>query len=126
MIDKAHLFAFFVSIWIVLIISIGIFYFRGTNGALKRKWHPIIMSFNGVLFIIFAFCMGTPFRTLLFLVPFVAIISIDFITRLKFCDYCGDVVYSIFPFTFLFSKKIKYCLKCGSKLQTSEKESSKK
>ena len=106
----------FMATWIALGIA-GFFLFHvNKNARFKKKCFPWFVAFVGVLFIAFVAGMGAPLELLLFMVPFVALITFLNIRGTSFCDNCGRTSYS----TFL--SRPEFCAKCGAKLDAGNRD----
>ena len=104
-------FPVFFVIWAVLAVAFGAFFHLSPNAALKRKVFPVVSIAAGALFIGFAWKMGAPGGMLLFMIPFVALITLINMRVMKFCDACGKTVRTQNPFS-----PPKFCSKCGAPL----------
>ena len=78
----------------------------------KRRLMPVIAGGTGVLFLLFVVVGSGQLKLVLFMGPFVALISYINIRNTTFCGACGKTVYN----QLFFFSKIEYCAKCGAKL----------
>jgi hypothetical protein len=113
--------AIFISTWILLAIA-GALVSRNLDAATKRRWQPYWVVFIGVLFAIFATTLTvlasrslSSLAILIILVPAIAFTCYINIKFMKFCDNCGEALYS----RNWFDPK-RFCSKCGAPLVQSK------
>ncbi len=101
----------FFVIWATLAVAFSAFFYLSPNAALKRRVLPLASIAAGLLFLGFAWKMGVPGSGLLFMIPFVGLITLINVRVIKFCDACGKTVRTQNPFS-----PPKFCSKCGAPL----------
>jgi len=104
-------FPWFMGTWIILGIASFCFFFLGKDVKRKRKWMPVAAIGTGILFMGFVVAITGQPKVVLFMAPFVALISFINIRNTRFCGSCGRTIYNHMWFS-----RISFCAKCGAKL----------
>lgn len=102
------LFPVFIGVWIVLLILVSLFYWKGSLVA-KRRFHPWVVGGSALVFLSFVTLL-MPASTFVVIVPVVAVMSFFNYKITKFCESCGATSVR-FPGT-----PATPCRKCGSQV----------
>jgi len=104
----------FYVVWGLWGLAGYLFFYRGRDIAFRKRWHPRLCVFSGLLFLLFTglFVLNgfTP-AVFLLAVPSVAVIAYLSIKNTVFCSSCGKQTFNNNWFS-----SIEYCPKCGAKL----------
>ena len=107
-------------VFILLFLGVGLagmgYFHLSKNAKMKRRLFPWFMVFLGALFLLWAGLAGWPTRdwkSFLFILAGIAIVTIINIRLFTFCNSCGATLTGATPFT-----KARYCAKCGKPLIT--------
>jgi hypothetical protein len=102
----------FVVLWMLLCLSGFLFSILCRNSSLKKKVFVVGYLVGDLVFLGFLAWVGFPLVVLVFVVPFVALVTIFSIWSTKFCPRCGRTITNAYL--------LQFCPRCGEPLARKE------
>ena len=84
----------FFLVWAALAVAGFLLFQVNRNAAFKRKYFPWFAALAGAVFLGFMIVIGVPIEGLLFMAPFILLITYLNIRTTSFCDSCGRTTYN--------------------------------